>query len=81
MIFNDHSNTYVLDNISVPTQNNRKRPLKDDRIIRTFFEVNRDEMGKQILDSDGRIKCTMCGKRYFERGIQVHFVSCLKNEQ
>jgi len=49
------------------------RPLDDDRTIRPFFEVKRDEMGKQIVDSDGRIKCRMCGRRYFDRGIKAHF--------
>ncbi len=40
--------------------------------------MNGDEMGKQIVDSNGRIKCKMCGKRYFESGINAHSVSCLK---
>ena len=65
-IFNDHSKTCNLDGISVPILNQRMRPLDDDRTIRPFFEVKRYEMGKQIVDSDGRIKCRMCGRRYFE---------------
>jgi len=59
-ILNDHSNICNLDEISVPILNHRKRPLDDDRTIRPFFEVKRDEMGKQIVDSDGRIKCSFC---------------------
>jgi len=60
------------------TYNNRKRPLDDDRTMRPYFEVNRDEKGKQIVSSDGRIKCTMCGGRYYEKGIKAHSISCKK---
>ncbi len=48
----------------------------DDRTIRPYFEVNRDEKGKQIVGSDGQIKCTMCGGRYYEKGIKAHSISC-----
>ncbi len=77
-IFNDHINTCNLNEISVPILNHRKKPLDDDRTIRPFFEVNRDEMGKLIVGTDGKIKCTMCGGRYLERVTKSLFVSCLK---
>jgi len=44
-IFNDPISTFNTDEISVPILNHRKRPLDDDRTIRPFFEVNRDEKG------------------------------------
>jgi len=74
-IFNDPISTCNTDEISVPIQNHKKRPLDDDRTIRP---LKRDEIGKQIVGSDGRIKCTMCGGRYYERGIKAHSMSCLK---
>ena len=77
-IFNDPISTCNTDEISVPILNHRKRPLDDDRTIRPYFEVNRDEKGKQIVGSDGRIKCTMCGGRYYEKGIKAHSISCKK---
>ena len=80
-IFNDPISTCNTDEISIPILNHRKRPLDDDRTIRPYFEVNRDEKGKQIVGSDGRIKCTMCGGRYYEKGIKAHSISCKKNEQ
>ena len=75
-IFNDPISTCNTDEISVPILNHRKRPLDDDRTIRPYFEVNRDEKGKQIVGSDGQIKCTMCGGRYYEKGIKAHSISC-----
>ena len=77
-IFNDPISTCNTDEISVSILNHRKRPLDDDRTIRPYFEVNRDEKGKQIVGSDGRIKCTMCGGRYYEKGIKAHSISCKK---
>jgi len=77
-IFNDHINTCNLNEISVPILNHRRRPLDDDCTIRPFFKINRDEMCKQIVGTYGKIKCTMCGGRYLERGIKSHSVSCLK---
>ncbi len=49
-IFNNPISTCSTQEISVPILNHRKRPLDDDRTIRPFFEVNRDEKGKQIVD-------------------------------
>ena len=77
-IFNVPISTCNTDEISVLILNHRKRPLDDDRTIRPYFEVNRDEKGKQIAGSDGRIKCTMCGGRYYEKGIKAHSISCKK---
>ena len=59
-----------------------KRGSNQLRTIRPFFEVNRYQMGKQIVGTDGKIKCIMCGGRYLEKGIKISFcILFKKNEQ
>ena len=49
--------------------NIRKRPLESDRAIQFLFDIPRDESGKQLPESDGLLKCDMCGKKFKPNGL------------
>ena len=66
----------------LPRPNNiRKRNLNEEPIIKKYIEVERDEMGKQLVDVEGKIVCIMCGRKYKQTGINKHRRACMKYHQ
>ena len=66
----------------IPRPNNiRKRHLNEEPIIKKYIEVERDEMGKQLVDVEGKIVCIMCGRKYKQTGINKHRRACMKYHQ
>ncbi len=45
------------------TNNVRKRKLNDEPTVKKYFEVEKDEMGRQLVDVEGKIVCIMCGRK------------------
>jgi len=50
--------------VAIPVTNNvRKRKLNDETTVKKYFEVEKDEMGRQLVDVEGKIVCIMCGRK------------------
>jgi len=53
----------------------------DEPTIKKYLEVEKDVMGRQLVDVEGKIVCILCGRKYKQTGINKHRRACMKYHQ